>query len=288
MIRELIEKDKDSSTSDQNVPLTVIRRYSYSERLERVERLKDAWPFTAEVLMTCAEVLQFQQNFRTFLDHSQFRDLTPEQQLPQRIDLVSLLPKFRDFLRMMSASATEVLVEAATLLETRGTPYWEDSLTRFWNGTASNRTIESFFLHAFLQPIAESFAESSDVSAENCSRSTCPYCCRKPVCGVLRPLGDGAKRSLICSFCNTEWDYRRLVCPSCEQENVEFLPVYTAEGFAYIRIEACELCKSFIKTIDLTQQGRAVPVIDEIGSPVLTLWAEQKGYRKLERNLLFT
>lgn len=288
MTQELIEKDEDSPSSDQNVPLTVSRRYSYAECLERVKTLKEAWPFAREVLTTCEEVLRFQQSFRVFLDGSEFRDSGCEQQLPQRIDLFSLVPKFLDLLRAISTSGTELLLEASKVLEARGAFYWEESLTRYWNGTASNRTIESFFLHAFLQPIAECFAESSNVSGENSSCTTCPYCSHKPVCGVLRPLGDGAKRSLICSFCNTEWEYRRLICPSCEQENVDLLPVYTAEDFAYIRIEACELCKGFIKTIDLTREGRAVPVIDEIGSPVLTLWAKQNGYRKLERNLLFT
>ena len=27
-------------------------------------------------------------------------------------------------------------------------------------------------------------------------------------------MGDGGKRSLICSLCATEWDFRRIVCPA--------------------------------------------------------------------------
>ena len=105
------------------------------------------------------------------------------------------------------------------------------------------------------------------------------------MCGILRPEGDGAKRSLLCSFCSMEWEYRRIVCPSCGQEDVERLPIYTTGDFAHIRVEACDACKHFIKTIDLTKNGRAVPVVDELGSLPLTLWAEDKGYRRLQQNL---
>jgi hypothetical protein len=63
---------------------------------------------------------------------------------------------------------------------------------------------------------------------------------------VLRPLGDGAKRSLVCSLCATEWEYRRIVCPACGEESVDKLPAYVAEGaeqgFDHIRVEACDTC----------------------------------------------
>jgi FdhE protein len=141
------------------------------------------------------------------------------------------------------------------------------------------------FAGAFLQPVAEHLAQSASISSSNSGRATCPFCDRKPVCGVLRPEGDGAKRNLICSFCATEWEYRRLICPSCSQEEVERLPVYTAEDAPTIRIEACDVCNHFIKTIDLTKDGRGIPVVDEIASLPLTLWAEEKGYKKLQRNI---
>jgi FdhE protein len=102
----------------------------------------------------------------------------------------------------------------------------------------------------------------------------------------LRPLGDGAKRSLICSLCATEWEYRRIVCPACGEENVDKLPVYVAAELPHIRVEACDTCHRYIKTIDLTKDGRAVPVVDELAAIPLSLWAAEKGYEKLSSNLL--
>jgi len=38
--------------------------------------------------------------------------------------------------------------------------------------------------------------------------------------------------------------------------------------------------------VDLTKNGHAVPVVDEIATVALNIWAEEHGYSKLEPNLL--
>ena len=103
---------------------------------------------------------------------------------------------------------------------------------------------------------------------------------------MLREDGHGARRSLLCSFCFTEWGYRRTVCPACGEERVDSLPVYTASQFEHVRVEACDTCKTYIKTVDLTKNGLAVPEVDELATVTLSLWAEEKGYKKLHPNLL--
>ena len=50
----------------------------------------------------------------------------------------------------------------------------------------------------------------------------------------------GAKRFLLCSLCFNEWEFRRLLCPNCGEEDKDKLPVYTAEEFPHIRVEACD------------------------------------------------
>ena len=81
---------------------------------------------------------------------------------------------------------------------------------------------------------------------------------------MLRPEGDGAKRSLICSMCATEWTYGRIIRPACGEEAVEKLAIYTANQFQHVRVEACDTCRHYIKTVDLTKKGHAVPVVDEL------------------------
>ena len=105
----------------------------------------------------------------------------------------------------------------------------------------------------------------------------CPFCKRKPGLGVLRPLGDGGQRSLVCSFCLAEWEFRRIVCPGCGEENHAKLPVYTAEELKHVRVEACDSCRTYIKTVDMTKSGLAEPIVDEMASIPLDLWAAEAG-----------
>ena len=60
---------------------------------------------------------------------------------------------------------------------------------------------------------------------------------------------------MVCSFCGYEWEFRRILCPTCGEEEEKKLPVYVAEQFPHIRVEACETCKFFVRTIDLTKDG---------------------------------
>ena len=103
---------------------------------------------------------------------------------------------------------------------------------------------------------------------------------------MIRPEGDGGKRSLLCSFCQSEWEFRRILCPTCGEVDHEKLPRYSAEGIAAVRVEACDTCKRYLKSIDMTVDGLAVPVADEIATAPLDLWAAEHDYRKIQLNLM--
>ena len=64
------------------------------------------------------------------------------------------------------------------------------------------------------------------------------------------------------------------------------LPVFVAEELGHVRVEACDTCRHYIKTIDMTKNGKAVPVVDELAAVPLSLWAEEHGYAKLHPNLM--
>jgi FdhE protein len=76
------------------------------------------------------------------------------------------------------------------------------------------------------------------------------------------------------------------LCPGCGEDRNDALCVYTSPHFEYVRVDACETCKTYVKTVDLTKNGLAIPVVDEIASLPLTLWAEENGYSKLQPNLM--
>jgi len=133
---------------------------------------------------------------------------------------------------------------------------------------------------------AEQIAAAIEVALPRFGDSFCPICAGKPLAGVLREEGHGAKRSLVCSLCLTEWNYRRLVCPACGEDRFDRLVSYTASQFEHLRVEACETCKTYMNTVDLTKNGLAIPEVDELAGLPLSLWARENGYTKLQSNLL--
>ncbi len=152
---------------------------------------------------------------------------------------------------------------------------------------------KAFVIDAVLQPFAEAAAKDGrrersnlDPSTSGLFQSRCPICSSLPSVGFLREEGQGAKRLLVCARCLSEWAYLRVVCVSCGEEKFDALPVYTTDEFAHVRIEACDTCRHYVKTIDLTINGLAVPIVDDIASVPLDLWAREQGYRRLRSNLL--
>ena len=199
----------------------------------------------------------------------------------------AILPWFAPFLAFVQEIAPPPLARSAAALSTAGEERRAALLDEFWRqGAAALDPAEGLLAWAFLQPYAEHLADHAGPLEFHGTPSLCPLCGGLPQVGVLRPQGDGGKRSLICSLCATEWDYRRIVCPSCGEESVDKLPVYVAEELAHIRVEACDTCHTCINTIDLTRDGRAVPVVDELVALPLSLWAAEKGYEKVSSNLL--
>jgi FdhE protein len=145
--------------------------------------------------------------------------------------------------------------------------------------------IGRFFSRVLLQPYAEYLASRGDVQVEPEGR-TCPFCGSRPVAGVLRGEGDGGKRWLLCSVCSTEWPFRRVLCWNCGEEDKDKLPIYSAPEFPAVRVDACDTCRTYLKSVDLTKDGHAVPMVDEIATVALDIWAEEHGYGKMQENLL--
>jgi FdhE protein len=144
----------------------------------------------------------------------------------------------------------------------------------------------TFFARVVCEPYAERLAQVMSVAPREEVGPRCPLCDGEPQVAVIRPEGDGGKRSLVCSLCHTEWEFRRILCPACGEEHNEKLPRYSAPEIAAIRVEGCDTCKCYLKSVDLTVDGFAVPLVDEVGAASLDLWAVEKGYSKIHLNII--
>jgi formate dehydrogenase accessory protein FdhE len=259
-------------------------------RLARAREMGSKYPFAREGLLFYEKLADFQKSLQGALrkTNQSSQSLRRQTTLRNEPDFDFLLPHFPIFLSMIEQNAPSTLTAAARDLRKQDRLNRQNILLGFWNGSAVDEAspAETLLSWMFLQPYAEFLAARAETVPAETTRSLCPLCSGKPLVGVLRPEGDGGKRSLICALCATEWVYRRILCPSCGEEDVHKLPVYTAERLKHVRVEACDTCRSYIKTVDLTKDGRAIPVVDELMSIPLDLWAVERGYSKIRTNIL--
>jgi len=263
----------------------------WQRRIARAEELGSQYSFAAEILRFYAAIARFQKDFSAELGRSPGAvgaAVSQEDRFARPLQ-AGIEKQFNKFLSVVEQNGPHPLQEPARDLRSAGSDSHLQLLTFFWeagnSGSLSSGPTD-FFARAFLQPYAADIRARSVMRWSGPAPYLCPLCKRKPGGGVLRPLGDGGQRSLVCSFCLAEWEFRRIVCPGCGEENHAKLPVYTADEQKHVRVEACDSCRIYIKTVDMTKNGLAEPVVDEIASVPLDIWAQKQGYTKLQPNLM--
>lgn len=254
----------------------------WKKRAARARELAAENSGAAELLRFYAPVLEFQG--RVYLAVSRGAP-DRERALRAQLDPNLLVPLFPELLSAVEAQGTPKLRETARELKRRGEPRWRELLLDYAGGQKPELGPEDFFARACVEPYAEHLAVQLGASNPQ-TVSSCPTCAGKPMLAILRPEGEGAKRSLLCSFCLTEWDYRRLLCPSCGEDKELNLPVFTSEGLPHIRLESCDTCRHYLLCVDLSKTGLAVPLVDQVAAAPLDLWATEKGYTKVATHLL--
>jgi FdhE protein len=249
--------------------------FSWDRRIARANELSKTQSAVSELLGFYQSLARFQksvyQSVASASDH----------------DVAMLGAHFPALIALVKEVGSPSLKEATAALEQATEQDRLDLLTAFWQHEVDSHQVPAeygFFAHALLQPFAEYLAERTNSTTE-ASPPLCPFCGSKPQVAVLRQEGDGAKRFLLCSLCATEWLFRRVLCPNCAEENKDKLPIFLAQEFDYVRVDACDTCRTYIKSIDLTKNGNAVPMVDELATVSLNLWAQENNYQKLQPNL---
>lgn len=243
--------------------------YYVEDKIDRAEYLSSQNNAAGDVLGLYIKLLPFQQEVQSRLSatSADIRRLVP------------IVPELLGLLSRIGTSQIKELAVAATDLD------WGTELKSYWSDRANQQyTRLSFIALTLIQPFARLLADRA-VNAEWTINPRCPFCGCKPQLGVLRPEGDGGKRFLLCSLCGTEWEYRRVICPNCEESDKEKLPVFKSEETAYIKLAACDTCHTYLKCIDLSVNGRAIPEIDDVASLPMSLWMVDKGFKPIHFNL---
>jgi FdhE protein len=249
----------------------------FEKRLRRAEQLATEWPFAAELLRFFRSVLEVQKGASMQLSSDDS-------------------PRSCDGILLGLAHALERTAPPAMAAKAVELQSWKQSdrellLRNCWQSAERPGAdpLLDFFARTALQPWAMRIEDSGRPYAapEGRPQTCCAACGHAPLTSLLREdrSAETLRRSLICSLCSREWDFPRVLCPSCKEERPEKLPRFTAQEIPWMRVEACDSCGKFLKSVDLTLNWEAEPVVDELASTPLDVIAREHGYTKIAANL---
>lgn len=103
----------------------------------------------------------------------------------------------------------------------------------------------------------------------------CPVCGSAPLIGKFR--GEDGLWLVECSLCHTLWNLQRAMCPFCDRSagHLEYLFMEDEPGR---RVQYCESCKTYLKTVDVRDDEREVLLpLEDIVTSELDAAASNEG-----------
>ena len=135
------------------------------------------------------------------------------------------------------------------------------------------------FVEESLRPALEYFAEQYDdiIARSEWEEGYCPICGKEPKIGELK--GDEERRLLFCNQCGLEWNYSRIKCPFCGNEEQKTLAYFTVEGEERYRVDVCNVCERYVKMVDSTDVAKKANLdVEDIATLHLDMLAAEEGY----------
>jgi len=275
-----------------------------TERLkEKIDRLKKRRPAYKELLDFYEKVVTEQVGIKPRLvvpsveTEGDFKNLQTREGFPLiskedfTLDIPSSVMVF-ETLCDISKDATDKMRENIQKIERairEGTLDLEKLLKRHYDESCMDEIIEDleldgsilrFLIHMSIKPSIDANVSQLKDQADlkNWLRGYCPICGSLPKISELR--GEG-QRYLICSFCGFKWQGERLSCPFCENRDHETLHYFYAEGQEAYRLDVCEKCRQYIKTIDTRKLDYEPELnLEDITTMHLDLLASEKGFKR--------
>lgn len=150
----------------------------------------------------------------------------------------------------------------------------------------------SFWIDIAAQPILELAAIDAPLpSRQRWSAAACPLCGGAAQASTIaEESGEfmaGSPRSLWCGRCASSWPYPRATCVACGEDDSRRVASWSADVWPAARVESCDSCRAYIKSFDLRADGGrdVVPLVDDVATAALDLWAAGRGLRRGVRSL---
>ncbi|MDR3762934.1 MAG: formate dehydrogenase accessory protein FdhE [Acidobacteriota bacterium] len=130
-----------------------------------------------------------------------------------------------------------------------------------------------------LQPVLNSFAELR--KEDDWGHGDCPVCGAPP---AMASILANTPRKLVCGYCRTSWQFRRIGCAFCDNVDPKELEIFTSEEEPLFRLDHCKLCNGYLKTY--TGRENMDLFLSDWASLHLDLVARQNGLERKAGALL--
>ncbi len=273
---------------------------------ERTQQLKEKWPGYTEILQFYEQVRSAQLAAKASL---KVEPVKPARQWTEHmsegfsmiskedffVDIASSTSLFHSLLRI-GETATPLMAKEADkisrllaenkldlekLLMHRTTDQTGDSLVADMN---LDPKFFSFLMRNSIRPSVEAGAEhlGNEPATELWRQSRCPLCASPPGLSLLK--GEVGKRYCLCSYCSYQWRIDRLSCANCGSSEQDTLSYFCGEDEEAHRIDLCDACDQYIKTIDYRSLEESDPFLEDIATFHLDVLAVRKGYTRAVPN----
>jgi len=274
--------------------------------LKTIEDYKSANPHYTELLDIMADILILRAEYRNSMKNPIFRVeenlITKKMEggLPlidfmgKEYDLTRPKEYFNSLISIAEKRMPEVAQNIIDIIKSQQFD-WEKMIRASFDrkteetdaqGLLSGRESEEnidlidLFTEESLRPELESIAEKYGkiVEKSNWSEGYCPICGKEPKIGEIRDEEEG-KRYLFCHQCGFKWYFHRIKCPFCGNEEQHSLAYFEVEGEERYRVDVCNKCRRYIKTVELPKSSEEPNLdVEDIATLHLDMIAYDEGY----------
>ncbi|MCK9273554.1 MAG: formate dehydrogenase accessory protein FdhE [Syntrophales bacterium] len=272
-----------------------------NETLQTIEQYKNVNPHYEELLDILGEILILREEFRRKTEHDIY---TVEETLINKkirggmplVDFfngdINLKEAEKYFTALLELADEKDLGEAKEITHDleEGKIDFLQMVRDSFNAEPEEETFDEeeedtffdllgFLVEESLRPSLEILSEKYGdlIEKSNWSEGYCPICGREPKIAELRD--EVGQKFLFCSQCGFEWRFPRLKCPFCSNEDQQSLAYFTVEDEEKYRVDVCNVCNRYIKTVDF-REYKIHPNLDveDIATLHLDILANDEGY----------
>jgi FdhE protein len=270
------------------------------DALETIEKYKSITPHYGELLDILGEILILREEYRRKMKKVIFP--IDERLMGKKIygglplidfsagtfDLTEPRKYFTALLEIAEKRAPGETKEVLQMIQD-GSFNFEKMISDSFNSTQDEEISEDIdddvidlvdlFLEESLRPALEKVVEKygKSIAKAGWTEGYCPICGKEPKIGEIRE--EEGRRFLFCTQCGFEWRFMRIKCPFCGNEEQQTLAYFSIEGEEKYRVDVCNECKRYIKTVDFRETKEEANLdVEDIATLHLDMLANEEGY----------